>query len=311
MEMRFEGLKQEIADYFSQPHSVTYVISPFISNDVLQDALDQRGSQDVIVITSWRGDHLRSKISSLETYEVCKENGWTLFVNDRLHMKLYSRDLESAWSGSANMTGRGLSDASDSNHEVLAFHDSLESGEMIRLQRLQSESTLVTESVYKAYKEWFDDQDLVNIPEDGPDVPMDNEQAFRTSQLPHSETPTRLWEVANGAVGLGRYEEAAMAHDLGVFDVDPSLPLEDFLARMRVVFFSHPFISSFTDDIGPDGMHFGGVKQWIKQNCTDVPVPHAKEITSPTQVLLEWIPALEPGLFEVSRPNHSQVIRRL
>ena len=58
-------------------------------------------------------------------------------------------------------------------------------------------------------------------------------------------------------------------------------------------------------------MRFGAVKQWIKSNCTDVPVPHAKEITSPTQILLEWMPALEPEVFDVSRPVHSQVIKRL
>ena len=309
--MKFADLKGALSGYFRDRHGLSFVVSPFITNSTLLDVLSGRSEGEVVIVTSWRADHLLTGISSLDLYEICKERGWTLFVNDRVHMKIYSRDLEDCWIGSANMTERGLSDGDLSNHEALEFVDGLSAGEKIRLQRLQSDSTLVTESVFKSYKEWFDDQDLVNIPEDGPDIPMDSEQAFRTSQLPHSETPTRLWEVANGAVGLGRYEEAAMAHDLGVFDVDPSLPLEDFLARMRVVFFSHPFISSFTDDIGPDGMHFGGVKQWIKQNCTDVPVPHAKEITSPTQVLLEWIPALEPGLFEVSRPNHSQVIRRL
>ncbi len=311
MKMHFSGLQVHISEYLSRPHGVTFVISPFINNNVLKEVMEKSGSEKAIVITSWRGDHLRTGISSLETYDVCKANGWTLLVNDRLHMKLYSRDLDSAWSGSANLTRRGLTDDADSNHEVMSFEESLSSEARIRLMRLQSESTLVTDEVYEEYKQWLDGQDLIEVPESGPIVTVDPEKAFRTSQLPHSESPTRLWEVANSPDECPRYEQAAMEHDLGIYHADPSLPLEEFLEQIRSSFFSHPFIMAFTQQISEDGLHFGGVKQWIKRNCSDVPVPHAKEITSPTQILLEWIPALEPELFEVTRPNHSQVIRKL
>ena len=267
MDLVFNGLESELRSYFSGDQGISFLISPFINSGLLREVLDGKKSHSAIVITSWRGDHLRTGISSLETYEVCKANGWTLLVNDRLHMKLYSRDLDSAWSGSANLTRRGLTDDADSNHEVMSFEESLSSEARIRLMRLQSESTLVTDEVYEEYKQWLDGQDLIEVPESGPIVTVDPEKAFRTSQLPHSESPTRLWEVANSPDECPRYEQAAMEHDLGIYHADPSLPLEGFLEQIRSSFFSHPFIMAFTQQISEDGLHFGGVKQWIKRNA--------------------------------------------
>ncbi len=309
--MQFKELHDTLVNYYDAKHQLSMVVCPFITVQTIQDILSTRTNRQCVIITSWRSDHLLTGVSSLDLYDVCQNNGWTLFVNDRLHMKLYSRDLDSAWVGSANLTNRALSDDERSNHEVLTFNEELTTDDKIMIQRVQAESVLVTEEVHRQYKQWLDAQQSVELPPPDPVEIDTTESAFHTSQLPHSDTPERLWEVANDATDLRDYEQAAMEHDLAVYPVDTTLSLDEFMVEMKAVFFAHPFIETFAREITPDGIHFGGVKQWIKQNCTDVPVPHARELTFPTQALVEWFPSLDGNQYQVDRPRHSQILRRI
>lgn len=308
--MEFDSLGVKLKKYFEKSHDISIVVSPFISIESIINTLSSKTKGTCIIISSWRSDYLLTGVSSLELYDVCQEKGWTLFVNDRLHMKLYSRDLDSCWVGSANLTNRGLSDGEYSNHEILTFIDKLTSEDRIIIQRIQAESVLVTEEVHQQYKQWLDAQQSEELPP--PErVEIDvTESSFHTSQLPHSDTPERLWEVANDATELRDYERAAMEHDLAVYRVDTTQSLDEFMVEMKAVFFAHPFIDTFAREITTDGIHFGGVKRWIKRNCTDVPVPHARELTFPTQALVEWFPSLDGNQYQVDRPRHSQILRK-
>jgi hypothetical protein len=59
-------------------------------------------------------------------------------------------------------------------------------------------------------------------------------------------------------------------------------------------------------------MRFGGVKQWIQENCTDVPVPSRRELSGNIQVLYKWIVGLSDGKYEVNIPGeHSEVISKI
>ena len=54
------------------------------------------------------------------------------------------------------------------------------------------------------------------------------------------------------------------------------------------------------------------MKEWVQDNCTDVPVPSRRELTGNVQVLLEWFVALGDGRYVVDVPGaHSQRIRKL
>ena len=306
--MNYRELGVVLQDYLRNGKGIRYIVCPFINSEIVTDLLPPQC--DAIIITSWRKDHLRTGISSLDLYDVCREHNWTLFVNDRLHMKLYSNNLDSAWVGSANLTKRALSDDERSNHELLAFIEEMTTDDRIMIHQIQAEATLVTDDVFQQYKQWFDEQQPVVLPPPE-SVEIDaRESAFHTSQLPHSDSPQRLWDVANGATDLREYEQAAMEHDLGLYPVLTNQTSDEFIDNMNAVFFEHPFIKAFADEITTDGIRFGGVKQWIKKNCTDVPVPHARELTFPTQALIRWFPALEPEEYEIYQPNVSEILRR-
>ena len=104
---------------------------------------------------------------------------------------------------------------------------------------------------------------------------------------------------------------ACIIHDLVNYDIDPGLGDEDFLQILTAAFFVHPFIQKIDEFISPEA-YFGRIKEWIQNNCTDVPVPSRRELTGNVQVLLEWFVALGDGSYMVDvSGRHSQRIRNV
>ena len=83
------------------------------------------------------------------------------------------------------------------------------------------------------------------------------------------------------------------------------------MQELSAKFFSHSFIQKIDEFIAPEA-YFGRIKEWIQDNCTDVPVPSRRELTGNVQVLLEWFERLGGGKYEIDIPGrHSQRIKKL
>jgi len=309
IKLQWTNLIGILKDYFNKNKSLIYIITPFLNEQLLKKLIVKQ--QQVIIISSWRKDHLLSGLSSLETYRLCKENNWKLFINSRVHLKFYSNQLDSAWIGSANLTYKALNDRTSDNHEVLTFIDNLSSKEKIFIQKIQAESLYVNDEVYSKYKAWLDSQKPLPKLGDPEDLDLGIiREEFLTSQLPHSDNPKRLWEVANTGLSNNWWDLPSMEHDLGTFPVPHDCSFDEYCDMLSINFFSQKFIKKFCDSISKEGMRFGQIKQWIKNNCTDIPVPHARDLTFPVQALIHWIEFLAPDKYEIVIPGaRSEVIR--
>ena len=82
-------LKGLLRDYFRHNSSRIVVLSPFITNSVLESILPYDSENNVTIVTSWRAEHLQSGVSNIELYQLAKERKWNLYINDNLHIKLY------------------------------------------------------------------------------------------------------------------------------------------------------------------------------------------------------------------------------
>jgi len=309
--IRWEHLGESLRDYFPSSGGISYVLCPFINPSTLRRALSHREGQPTIVVTSWRLDHLILGASTLELYPLCQEMGWTLYTNDRLHAKIYSDSLKSAWIGSANLSEKGLGTANEPNLEVLSFQEELSAEARIWIQEIIANSVFVNDRIYYAYVKWMEKQKppVIDYLEE-PELAVE-EEAFLISQLPASDSPQKLWELANNQdIEHADWELAAMEHDLAIYGIPSQLELDEFLQKLKTVFFSHPFIETFSKIITDEGIHFGGVKEWIQRNCTDVPVPYRRELTPHVQSLMKWFIDLDPERYEKVVPVYSDVIRR-
>ena len=274
MSIRWYGLYKEVERFLGEAKEEVWILAPFIQPSSLTKIVPD--NVPVTVATSWRRDHLLQGVSSLDTYEFCKAREQTrLFISERLHAKIFARDLGSeqraALIGSANITERALGDGPDNNDEVVVSTP-LSIQDAVEIYRIVHRARFVSDSIYNMYRTWLLEQpEPANGEDEETDFDPPGSSRFLTSHLPRSADPERLWEVANGIGHSSWWEPHAMLHDLALFNISPDLVKIEFLGALGESFREQPFIQAFFEAIDEKGMFFGRIKQWLQENCADVP----------------------------------------
>ena len=91
----------------SGTRKIVYVIAPYVKASVLERLLENVDAR-IVVITSWKAEDLAHGASDVEVYQVCERFGARLYVNNTIHLKVYSIDFDDAILSTANVSRRGL-----------------------------------------------------------------------------------------------------------------------------------------------------------------------------------------------------------
>jgi len=307
-----ENLKKLLKEYFIN-NKRKLIICPFISNSTISEILESNKNDDVIIVTSWREDHLKSGVSNIELYNLAKKRNWSLFINNSLHLKLYSNDLEDAWIGSANITNKALSDEKRSNIEGLIKISNLTLLDKVLIEGIRTKSIFIDEEKYQIYKEWMDGIEIDKEDDYGsPDLKViEVDEGFLITELPTIISPSRLYDLITEEEDPDEEwrESYAMIHDLALYEISNYENKIDLLEQLKLNFFQHPFIVSFSKQINKDGMRFGAAKEWLQNNCTSIPTPYRRELTEVTQCLFRWFEELNPDKYEIITPRYADVLR--
>ena len=294
---------------------IIFVYAPYIRTDVLEDLLRDLDDR-IVVVTTWEPRDIVSGSSELSLYPFCKEHGISLYVASGMHLKVYSYGLQSAILATGNVSRRGLMPGG--NYEAGVLIEEVSAANRLYLEGIRRGARLVDDAMYEELSEWVEEHG----PRDEPDLPglVDILPAlgtddFLVSALPMTRSIDLLVDAYRGISGgspPGDPEVAACAfHDLANYGIPMGLSDDEFLARLSDAFFAHPFIRRIDGFIDPEA-YFGRIKEWIQDNCTDVPVPSRRELTGNVQVLLEWFVRLGGSKYAVDIPGrHSQRIRRV
>ena len=292
----------------------TFLFAPYVRADVAGRLLDGTRNRAVIV-TTWDPNDMRSGASDAGLYPFCRERGYALYVNQVLHLKLYSVGLDDAVLATGNVSRRGL--LPGGNYEA-AVRVALTPSDRLFLEEIRNGARLVDESMYDAVRAWLDDNpaEMATAPPLEDIAPGPGRGDFLISALPMTRN---IGDLAEGYARIAEEKRpsddpetaACIFHDLANYGVPAGLDGDGFLRELSSRFFAHPFIRRIDGFIDPEA-YFGRIKEWIQDNCTDVPVPSRRELTGNVQVLLEWFVALGNGGYAVDVPGRrSQRIRRL
>lgn len=314
--MRWTELETTLRSFLTEAdNEPLFVFSPFITTSYAKKLLEHQG--EVHIITSWRKDHLISGVSDLELYNLVKQRpNWHLYINDRLHAKVYCRNFSTVLLGSANLTRRAMQDTEKSNHEVMikTMCDAESKHHMLTI--LQN-SLAMDDDYFNTYQTWFATVEKTMQPADtGSVVELTSKnELFLVSQLPASTSPHRLWSVLReGAEPDESWNEfGAAEHDMNNFNLQVRhfSNYEEFKQALTRKMGMLRFFTAFIERIDTNGFRFGYGKEWVQTNCIDDPVPYRKELTRTVQNLFAWVVDLNPDEFEIIQPRHSQIIRRL
>lgn len=308
-------LFDEIRSYFekSNPDDTIFLYVPYIKTRILEKLLDGIPNR-IIIITTWKPGDILSDSSELELYQYCRENKITLYVSPNIHLKVYSVGLDSAIVATGNVSKRGLLGG---NYEVAVNVESLNNDDRLVFQKIRQEARLVDDAIYDALKEWYDNNktETEPLPELEDIVPPTSKDDFSVASLPMTRS---VDDLISGYLRINQGKDpsddpeiaACVFHDIANYSIIPELSESEFVAELTRSFFAHPFIQKIDEFIAPEA-YFGSIKEWIQNNCTDVPVPSRRELTENVQVLLEWFEKLGNGKYRIDIPGrHSQRIKK-
>ena len=301
----------------SRTYGIVYVIVPYIQSAVLEQLLNGIDAE-IVVITSWKPRDIASGASDIESYRICEKFGARLYVNNTIHLKIYSVDFDDAILSTANVSRRGLGvDTDKPSIECATLIYDLTDNDRLYLASIQKNSILVDDDVYAWAKIWKDKQQKI------PPLESENEitdylykkRAFLISALPMSRSVSELLKCYNDLennIMIDDTEKRNCAfHDIANYALKKGMSDEEFREKLQDAFFTHPFIIKI-DEFIENGEHFGAIKAWIHDNCVDVPVPSRSELTENVQVLLNWFVDLGDDMYVVDVPGrHSERIRKL
>ena len=301
----------------SRTRKIVYVIAPYVKAKVLEDLLRNVDAQAVI-ITSWKAEDLAFGASDVEVYKVCQKFGARMYVNNSIHLKVYSVDFDDAILSTANVSRRGLGvDTDNPSVECATLIHDLSDNDRLYFASIQKNSVLVDDDLYTWAKIWISKQEVKPAVMDGHEIDdqMYKKKAFLISALPMSRTVDELvqcyFDIENNNVIENTEMRNCAFHDIANYSIPMGLSADEFHSRLKKSFFEHPFVIKI-DKFIEDGEHFGSIKAWIQDNCVDVPVPSRRELTGNVQVLLKWFENLGDGLYVVDVPGkHSQRIYKI
>ncbi len=307
----------EIRDYFekSNPDNTIYIFVPYIKTTVLEKLLDGLPNPKVIV-TTWKPRDILFGSSELELYPYCRDQKITLYLSPNIHLKVYSVELEDAIIATGNVSNRGL--LPNGNYEVGANIESLDNDDRLVFGKILHEARLVDDVMYDKLTEWYENNKVEadKYPSLEDIVPLPEKDDFSVAALPMTRSVDELVSGYLRIVAGKRPSEdseivACVFHDIANYDISKGLSESEFIAELTRSFFAHPFIQRIDEFIAPEA-YFGRIKEWIQDNCTDVPVPSRRELTGNVQVLLEWFERLGDGKYKIDVPGrHSQRIKKL
>lgn len=310
-------LFDKIREYLIQTKNIEHVFLyvPYIQTKILAKLVENIPNK-IIIITTWEPNDLLSGSSELELYPFCKEKKITLYINNKIHLKVYSIGLKSAIVASGNISHNGLMPGG--NHECGAFVDKLSNADRLYFEKIRNNAKLVNDEFYEPLLEWYKKQSK-EIPkeiklEDIISIPVKSN--FLISALPMTKDVydlVRGYEKINSGLEPSQDSEtsACIYHDLANYNIDLGLTKEEFLKKLKIQFFSHPFIQKIDEFIDPEA-YFGRIKEWVQVNCVDVPIPSRRELTGNVQVLYDWFEKLGDGKYVIDVPgSYSQRITKV
>lgn len=299
-----------ITDLLIRSNEEILIICPYINTELLDSILPDT-NVTISIITSWKIHDIWFGSSDLSLYEYTKNKSIRLYINNRVHLKVFMADWDKIISGSANLTRSGLGISSNCNYELDSFHENVDAQKKLYFKEILSSSILVNDRVYEEY---------LKVAEVLPPIPSFDEPAidksftiddFLISSLPMSKDISTLFNLYKDNYHSDDREAVNCAlHDVVLYVIPPGLSRADFMDHLKTEFFKSKFIVKFLENIDVDGKYFGTVKEWIQENCTDVPIPSRRDLTGNIQVLYKWIVELSDGKYLVDRPNYSERLYR-
>lgn len=269
--------------------SLVLAFSPYIRSDALKALLNAFPVDATHVVVRWKVEDLLAGASDLGIFDLLEERRIPLYQHPRIHLKLFGFSSGVAYSGSSNITNKGLSLGEHYNEEMGVLSQ-LDFNSYSHIRRLCDESRRVTKEMVDAYQKAIDESQI-DPPLIGKLVlPPAESKEFLVSELPASGSPEAFLEAVSNYV---QKQEMCprMLHDIGTLKLtENDLRNKDLREILIKAFQNQSFEKRIVEEIrSVPSMNFGAVTAFVHNMAQDVPLPYRSNIKEAIARLYPWL----------------------
>lgn len=258
------------------------LVSPYVNVFALKKIVHALPSEIYIdFISRYLPTDVKSGVCDLDALDLLLARGkCKIYLNPMLHAKFYIFD-NIVFSGSANLTGKGLGFSTKSNIEIMT-KTSADDPDIKKVHHfLRSTSVELSDSYYA---------ELKKIPVDKANQTQSDQGTDDRIWIPTFKKPLLLWDVYVGTPPQSILGSSLRAseRDLQLMDLPLHIPDKDiFYSAVKSIFARSLFFSFIQEKLANSGLSDKDAIEWIASLSTT-------EIDSPEdswQAVKEWIRA--------------------
>ena len=301
------NLKDGLLDFINKSESIS-IFSAYIKLESLKLLIENYENVKEVFVR-WEPKDLIQGSSDLEIYPFLKSKGIALYRNPRLHLKAYLNSTSECFLTSSNISSRALNlpDRANYNYELGAIISGIDLSDKLYFSTIRADSLLITDAIFFQISSQVIKLREELVPEYDSEFEIKIEATnkdFLISSLPLTRTVRQFREFYISESAPSIEEINCFMHDMALYKIPFGLSEIEIVHRLQLAFFGHDFIKSFLENLLENNeIYFGRAKQWIHENCVDVPLPRRWELTDNVQVLYSWFVELGNGNFEVDIPG--------
>jgi hypothetical protein len=285
--------------------SPVFLCSAFLRSEALERLYPAgRPSFGGRILTRWRLEDLLGGASDLQAYPLAKQLGFTFFVRQDFHGKVFSIPDAGVIVGSANATLAGFGMKTLANAEVCTLVPA-SGGNQAHIDQIFQGSIEVTDRLFDEISVAVEQRlRSGEVKTEWPDELMRQLQRTEFSgRLLFSECLVSMPTLNAAGQFMNIDERDLQLLGLSVANLEHSSLRQAFKEAKIFRWLVHALKSSSGE------MFFGALTDALHGVLLDDPVVYRREVKSVLQTLLHWCQMLEGVGIHIDRPNHSQRVR--
>jgi hypothetical protein len=303
------NLKSGCLEFVSNSIEIT-IFSAYITTSEIEELNIKSNISRIIV--RWDIEDLCKGSSDLKLYSYCKKNNILLYRNTRIHLKTIWNNQKTVFTGSANITRKGIGSFGEFNFELNSIIDKLSIDDIIYLNQIIQSSQLVDDDLYIEIEKLVNSFEEIKI--DYPNLPTQraDKNSFLLSEFPQTHSPEEFLKSYFSREKLNVEEQINFACDFATYELFSGISIAEIKSFVNEKFNNHKVIKEFKTFLlkkESQTLRYGEIVEWIKMITTSTPKPTSWEIKTQciANNLIRWVCYFDTN-FKYSRPHYSELI---
>ncbi|KYG59884.1 hypothetical protein AY633_06530 [Planococcus maritimus] len=295
-------IKERIRTEILSVNTEILIVSAFAKIETLK-WIDLHSKLNIkkVCLVRFRAEDILAGVTDLEMFEYCINNGWEMYINDKVHSKIYCFDRKKYLIGSANLTHSGLGLKGNSNIETMVY-GSLSFDEYFEIKKIAYESTRLCE---KLYEEMKDQLESIEFPEKSTHFKWNVN--FDKYKITKSKIILEISDLLQSASPIRLNNK-----DLEMLKIDPQNLRGDITNQILEQFLTSKVFEWIYYLMEENKeMYYGSLTEELHDNLL-ISAPNIKreQVKVYLTNILNWIEYYEIPEFSIDRPKYSQRLRR-